>query len=87
MAMAMEINEQVKCHSRCWMIFSRITEKISPTMRMANRSSYFQNHRFILTSYPALFISFRHEMFKYQKTQATADKFDAGNSELFSNQI
>jgi hypothetical protein len=26
-------------------------------------------------------------MFKYQKTQATADKFDAGNSELFSNQI
>ncbi|MDN5290650.1 MAG: hypothetical protein PWQ06_889, partial [Anaerophaga sp.] len=22
-------------------------------------------------------------MFKYQKTQATADKFDAGNSELF----
>ncbi|MDN5291826.1 MAG: hypothetical protein PWQ06_2243, partial [Anaerophaga sp.] len=23
-------------------------------------------------------------MFKYQKTQATADKFDAGNSELFS---
>jgi hypothetical protein len=37
--------------------------------------------------YPALFISYRHEMFKYQKTQATADKFDAGNSELFSNQI
>jgi len=26
-------------------------------------------------------------MFKYQKTQATADKFDAGNSTLFSNQI
>jgi len=24
-------------------------------------------------------------MFKYQKTQATAYKFDAGNSELFSN--
>jgi len=26
-------------------------------------------------------------MSKYQKTQATADKFDAGKSELFSNQI
>ena len=36
---------------------------------------------------PALFINFRHEMFKNPETQAAADKFDAGNSELFSNQI
>ncbi len=26
-------------------------------------------------------------MLKYQKTRATAGKFEAGNSELFSNQI
>jgi hypothetical protein len=26
-------------------------------------------------------------MFKYPKTQETAEKIDAGNSELFSNQI
>jgi hypothetical protein len=26
-------------------------------------------------------------MFKYPKTQKTAEKFDVGNSELFSNQI
>jgi hypothetical protein len=32
-------------------------------------------------------MNFRHEMFKYQEIQATADKFEAGNSELFSNQI
>ncbi|WP_016779152.1 hypothetical protein [Anaerophaga thermohalophila] len=36
---------------------------------------------------PELFINFRHEMFKYPKTQETAEKIDAGNSELFSNQI
>jgi len=32
-------------------------------------------------------MSFRYEMFKYQLIQATADKIDKGNSELFSNQF
>jgi hypothetical protein len=32
-------------------------------------------------------MSFRYEMFNYQKTQVTAGKFDADNNELFSNQI
>jgi len=32
-------------------------------------------------------MNIRHEMLKYQEIQATAGKFEAGNSELFSNQI
>lgn len=36
---------------------------------------------------PVLFINLRNEMFKYQEMQEPADKFEAGNSELFSNQI
>jgi hypothetical protein len=32
-------------------------------------------------------MSFRYAMFKYQKTQTTTGKFEAGYSELFPNQI
>jgi len=32
-------------------------------------------------------MNLRYEMFKYQEIQVTAGKFEAGNSELFSNQI
>ena len=34
---------------------------------------------------PALFMNYRHEMFKYQEIQSTADKMDTGNNRLFSN--
>ncbi len=37
--------------------------------------------------YPDLFMNLRNEMFKYQEIQETADQFEAGNSELCSNQI
>jgi hypothetical protein len=32
-------------------------------------------------------MNFRREMLKHQEIQETADKFEEGNSELFSNQI
>ena len=32
-------------------------------------------------------MNLRREMFKYQEIQITADKFEAVNSALFSNQI
>jgi hypothetical protein len=30
-------------------------------------------------------MNFRHEMFKYQEIQSTADKNDTGNNKLFPN--
>ena len=40
-----------------------------------------------LCIWPELFVNLRNEMFKYQEMQVAADKFGAGNSELFSNKI